>query len=362
MVVEFTCEHCGKRFQIDERYSGKRGRCSQCGYVMRIPLARAAEPARPIATAAELSRVEAGEAKLHSEPEPAAPFRLSPPEFHPRFGHPAIVNAPREETAERSAPQRTAGPHDSVFAMEHIDPAAHRPHGEHVPARFELLDDEAGAGEALLASPEIERGVRELEEFQKNRGGYELAGERGMGTWFFGLGSSDPASWLRVKWRSSVGFVLKVLRWVDTWAYLISVPFLMLMIFGIVVQNRAFVHLGAVVVVLANYGRFWADLLAFFVRPYKDGPLHGLAFLFPPYTVHFLVTRWSKMKPIVRRIATSCIPIALVVLVYAFLPFVNPAAKDVKGFVPKVKAGAAEVETEIRSDLEKLEGEILPRK
>ena len=68
------------------------------------------------------------------------------------------------------------------------------------------------------------------------------------------------------------------------------------------------------------------------------------------------------MKPIVRRIATSCIPIVLVVLVYAFLPFVNPAAKDVKGFVPKVKAGAAEVETEIRSDLETLEGKILPKK
>ena len=269
MVVEFTCERCGKRFQIEERYGGKRGRCSQCGHVMRIPLARADEPAHPIATAAEheLRRVEAGEAKLHSEPEPAAPFRLSPPEFHPRFGHPATVNPPHAETAERSAPQRTAGPHDSVFALEHIDPGRIMPHGEHVRARFELLEDEPGAGEALLASPEIERGMRELEEFQRNRHGYELAGEHGKGTWFFGLGSSGPASWLRVKWRSSVGFVLKLLRWVDTWAYLISVPFLMLMIFGIVVQNAAFVHLGAVVVVLANYGRFWADLLAFFVRP-----------------------------------------------------------------------------------------------
>ena len=87
--------------------------------------------------------------------------------------------------------------------------------------------------------------------------------------------------------------------------------------------------------------------------------MQGLAFLFPPYTVYYLATRWGKMKPIVRRIATSCIPIVLVVLAYGFLPFVNPAAKDVKGFVPKVKAGAAEVETEIRSDLKKLEGEIL---
>ena len=79
-------------------------------------------------------------------------------------------------------------------------------------------------------------------------------------------------------------------------------------------------HTGAVVVVLANYGRFWTDLLALLVRPYKDGPIQGLAFLFPPYTIYYLTRHWDRVKPIVRRIATSCIPIVLVVLAYAFLP------------------------------------------
>jgi hypothetical protein len=263
---------------------------------------------------------------------------------------------------EQPVQPRPVGPHESVFGLEHVDPAAHHSHGGHDLADFELFDDEADAGGALVASPEIERGLRELDEFQKNRLGYELAGPRAKGAWFSGGGGSGPASWVRVKWRAGVGLVLKLLRWVDTWAYLISVPFVMLMVFGIVVENRGFIHLGAVVVVLANYGRFWADLLAFFVRPYKDGPLQGLAFLFPPYTLYYLATRWDKMTPILRRIATSCIPIVLVVLAYAFLPFVNPAAKDVEGVVPKVKAGAGAVEEEIRSDLEKLEGEILPRK
>ena len=69
--------------------------------------------------------------------------------------------------------------------------------------------------------------------------------------------------------------MLKVFRWVDTWAYLISIPFLILMILGIVAENRPFIHTGAVVVVLANYGRFWADLLAFFIRPFKEGPFRA---------------------------------------------------------------------------------------
>ena len=130
------------------------------------------------------------------------------------------------------------------------------------------------------------------------------------------------------------------------------------MVFGIVVENRAFVHLGAVVTVLANYGRFWADLLALFVRPYKDGPIQGLAFLFPPYTVYYLATRWSRMKPILRRIATSCIPIVLVVLAYAFLPSINPEVKDVAGVTAKIEKGKQEVDKEIHEELQKIEKEL----
>jgi hypothetical protein len=209
-------------------------------------------------------------------------------------------------------------------------------------------------------SPEIERGLREMAAFQMDPRGYQLVGERDGRFSFFGLLDSRPAGWIVVKWRASVTFVLKLLRWVDDWAYLISVPFIIVMLFGILIESRGIVHAGAVVVVLANYGRFWTDLLAFFVRPYKDGPLQGLAFLFPPYTLYYLMTHWRNMKPILRRIATSCIPIVLVVLAYSFLPSVNPEVKDVQGVRAKIKAGKKELDREIDSDLEKLESELLP--
>ena len=227
--------------------------------------------------------------------------------------------------------------------------------GEHH-VRFELLDDDADPASLLPVSPEIARGLREVAEFEKDRRGYDVVGDRGG--FFSRLGNSRPAGWLYVKWRAGVGSVLKLLRWVDNWAYLISVPFLVLMLFGIVVANRGFVHAGAVVVVLANYGRFWADLIAFFLRPYKDGPLQGLAFLFPPYTLYYMTAHWDRMKPIVRRIATSCIPIVLVVLAYAFLASVNPATKDVQGVGAKIRAGEQELKKEIDSDLSKVESEL----
>ena len=176
---------------------------------------------------------------------------------------------------------------------------------------------------------------------------------------FFGLREPGPAGWLYTKWRAGVSSVLKLLRWVDTWAYLISVPFLDPDDPG----NRrreqgVHSHRGGRVV-LANYGRFWADLLAFFVRPYKDGPVHGLAFLFPPYMLYYLATRWDHMKKIVRRIATSCIPILLVVLMYGFLPSANPEAQNVQGFGAKLKAGKQELDKEIKSELKSLKKELI---
>jgi hypothetical protein len=378
MLIIFQCEHCGRRFQVDERSRGRRGRCSYCGQVMQIPKVAVGEPAQPVhrnAPRPELIHEPAApreqQREHQREPEPAPLFRLSPPEPPPLFVPPVgigVESEPEPAHVPRApapsppldAPRVVIGPHDSVFALQPVGRDSLLQEAGDGRARFELLDDEE-PGEAALASPEIQRAVRELHEFEKDRGGYSLAGQRSGLFRLLRLGDGGPASWVRVKWRKGVGFVLKVLRWIDSWAYLISVPFLVLMIFGIVIENPSLVHLGAVIVVLANYGRFWADILAFFVRPYKDGPLQGIAFLFPPYTVYFLVNRWSAMEPILRRIATSCIPIVLVVLVYAFLPFVNPAAEQEKTVTRKIESGKKVLDEEIDSDLHKLEGEVLPR-
>ncbi len=69
----------------------------------------------------------------------------------------------------------------------------------------------------------------------------------------------------------------------------------------------------------------------------------------------------GAMKPILRRIATSCIPIVLVVLAYSFLPFVNPAAEESKTVTSKIESGKKVLDEEIDSDLKKLEHEVLPR-
>ena len=317
MLINFNCENCGKGFSVDEHAHGKRGRCSNCGHVMRIPGAAAAGRADAAATASS------PEIKPDSEPpfpaQSAGTAAVCRPIGSSFCGGPcaaqhAAISPNRKHRIILASRRRRENrmPASPTFDSSCLTMTMIRPRSVSLPRPTSALSKKSTSSSAIDADIK------------------SLATEMGCFL-FWALARPGPASWPYVKWKAAVNFVLKLLRWVDTWAYLISVPFIILMVFGIVVENRAFVHLGAVVTVLANYGRFWADLVALFVRPYKDGPIQGMAFLFPPYTVYYLATRWSRMKPILRRIATSCIPIVLVVLAYAFLPSINPEVKDVAG-------------------------------
>jgi len=326
MLLLFSCENCGKRFQVDESTQGKRGRCKNCGHLMRIPQTGAAQAGHAHV---------AGEARPHS---PESPFHLSPAEPPPDSHH-EIEAAHHEPVtpAHKGEPRYSSGEPDT---------------------EFELVVDQADLAAAINASPEDVRGIREIEEFKKDRGGYKLVGDRGGRFSFFGGGGDRPASWLFVQWRAGVTGILKILRFIDSWAYLISALFLVMVLFAIVTSSPGLVHAGAVVVVVVNYGRFWADLIAFFVRPFKDGPIQGLAFLFPPYTVYYLFAHWDRMKPILRRMLTSCIPIVLVILAYAYLPSINPEVEDVHGVRARLKIGTKVLKKDIQGGLKQIEGEL----
>jgi hypothetical protein len=335
MLMLFTCEQCGKRIKVDARMQGRRGRCTNCGREMRIP--RADEPHPPPLPAAEPARA-AGHARTPA-PEPAhakqpanapaakSPFRLSAPEERPElpntyFHEPPVLTEP-----------------------EHL----HR-HVAEAPSEFELLVDDDRREDEALASPEVQRGLRELEEFKKDPRGYQLADELDSRFFRWARGSR-PAGWLYTQWRKSVGLILRVLRFIDDWAYLISVPLFILMIFGIAVAQRRLVHTGAVAIVLINFGRFWTDLLALFVRPFKEGPVHGVLFFFPPYGFYLVGKHWDKFKPTFRRLLTSCIPIVLVILAYAFIPTVDPEIQSAPTIPEKLRRAEQEVVKEARDGL-----------
>jgi hypothetical protein len=345
MLLIFRCKRCDKEFRVEDRYQGRMGRCKNCGLITTIPTPafRPNEPAR----GAENRIVTAPAAPPVDQPL----FQLSPPEPSPRV-------YPREPPPQIEAVQNAPLTRRQV---EIAAPAPLQPQAPEEPEYgIELIDDGEDLRSALPVSPQVERGLREMAEFARDPRGYSLDQPRGGRSIIsFGRrGDSGPATWLVVKWRAAITRILKLLRWIDAWAYLISVPFLVLLAVGVVVENGPLAQLGAVVVVLVNYGRFWTDLLALFVRPFKQSPLHGLAFLFPPYALYFVATRWRQVKPTLRRLATSCIPIVLVVLAYAFLPSVNPGVENVEGVGAKLEAGEKELVREIHESVKEIEGRL----
>lgn len=340
MLMLFTCEHCGKRIQVDARMQGRKGRCSKCGQAMRIPRVDATQPP-PLPTAAAARPVEDHHAHAHTPahvepPVPpadaaASPFRLSPPEARPEVGRtyfdvPPVLTEP-----------------------EHVH---HHLVDDEAPSSFELLVDDSEPADQALASPEVRRGLAELEEFQKDRGPYRMADDLDSRFFRWARGSR-PAGWITTQWRKAVGLVLKVLRFIDDWAYLISVPFLILIIFAIAIGHRGLVHTGAVVVVLINFGRFWTDLMALLVRPFKEGPAHGVFFFFPPYGIYFMSKHWDAFKGILRRLATSCIPIIGVILAYAFIPFIDPEIQQAPNVPAKLHRAEEEIIKESQEGIEK---------
>jgi hypothetical protein len=297
-MIEFSCEKCGYPFHhVEPQFAGKLGRCKHCGHVMQIP--------------SPTSIPSAGQ------------FHLKPLEPEPEPG-----SAPAVEAAHRPV---------------HHEPIE-EPHIELVP----LVPEDDPARKQHHA-PEVEQALREEALLEEDSRPYQINGEYIPPPGF--RRESRPAGWVVRAWRGSVGGLLKILRWVNDSAYLISIPFVALLLFGFVAEKMWLFHLGAVGIVLANLGKLVADVTYVVVKPFKESPLHGIGFLFPLYTIYYMYTRWKQMKPAFVRLLGSCAPILLVILAYAALPEVNPKIKGNEPVKERLRGSVEEIEEEIKSDV-----------
>lgn len=115
------------------------------------------------------------------------------------------------------------------------------------------------------------------------------------------------------------------------WLYVVSVLFLVIALCGFLFKWPLWLRLGAVGVVLANAGMFLVGLIYLISLPFKEGPLYGLANLFPPYAVYYWATRWPRMRGPVLKTLSSFTPILLVALAYLCYkeaPVVERAVED----------------------------------
>ena len=142
-----------------------------------------------------------------------------------------------------------------------------------------------------------------------------------------------PANVFVAAWRKDVGWIQRIFRWLNQSAYLASVPFIIILLFGIAVKAHSIAIFGATFVVLLNIGRIVAGAANLAVIPLKDG------------------FDFRKYKKPLRRVIEPIVTIALVVLAFTFIPWLSTGKASTGTIAERLRSSAESLQTEIEGEV-----------
>jgi predicted Zn finger-like uncharacterized protein len=264
ITIAFSCRRCRTRFKVPDSLAGKKARCKKCGQSLQVPQAPAV-----VASAAETGLFRMGAVEPDQPPSPRAPQPES--KSHGWSAAPASL---------RLAP---------IPSLDDLKPVA---------KRERLWEDDDGV------EYELEKPVN----VPVAKAAPQLAQTRGRLFWG----------------RGGVAEVLLIAsRKISDYAYLVSIPFLLLMLLAIVLKQRELAVFAAVVVILLNIVRLGIDGFALITLAFKKGPVHGVLFFIPPFTFYYLSQRGKVMKEALGRFLGPALPIIGVLLLFIFVPWLR---------------------------------------
>ncbi len=267
MGIVFFCQSCGARFEVDARFAGKQGHCKRCGQLMSIPHAEqiASMVAMPALVAAGVGS-----------------------------GHAAGASGKKDEGLVTGAWLKAALSQASLAPLT-VD---RMPGGLKRPTKPSPLDDAEDSKPYVLAQP--------------------VGQKRGS------VRSHDNVV-VRV-WRQQLGGVQKLFRKINQTAYLFSIPFIMILLFGALVGSHQIALFGATGVVLLNIGRIVAGIANLAIVPFRDG------------------INFGKMKKPFWRMIEPAITIVVVVAAFTYVPWLS-GGKSAKGNIAeRLRSGDREPE------------------
>jgi len=273
MGIVFFCQSCGARFEVDARMAGKKGRCKKCNQLMSIPRA---EHLTSMVNMPALAGAGVGAMAA------------------PRAGS---VGAARAAVGAQSMSDWLKASMSKVgLAPLSVQAIPKRPF---LPS---ALDDPEDSKPYVLEKPDP-RDAR-------------VQGGR-------------PANAVVAAWKREMGLIGRIFRWLNESAYVVSIPFIIILLFGIVVKAHPIAVFGATFVVLLNIGRSVAGVANLAVIPLRDG------------------LNVKKYKKPLRRVIEPVVTIALVVLAFTFIPWLSSS-----------KAGTGTISDRLRTAAESLGGDI----
>ena len=289
MTIAFSCRRCATRFKVSDRLAGKKARCKKCGGNLLVP--------KPPPTAASVAA--------------SGLFRMG--------------------TAQPDPPPSAAARH----------PASKPPDRSAAPASLGLVPISEDNLKPVARGPTPRWDDDDSIEYEMEKPAATPAGKRP---------SQLPPSRRQLVWgRGGIAEALLIaLRKISDFAYLISMPFLLLILLAIVLKQRELAVIAAVCVIVLNVVRLGLDGFVLFTLAFKKGPLHGVLFFIPPFTFYYLNTRGKVIQEALRRFLGPALPIAGVVLLFIFVPWLRGGMENQN----------ASLGDRLRKDLDALEQKI----
>jgi hypothetical protein len=155
-------------------------------------------------------------------------------------------------------------------------------------------------------------------------------------------------------YRGNIGLIQKILRWINDFSYLVSIPFIGLILMGAVTKNRSLAILGATAVVLLNLGRLVTGMMNLLAIPFKESPTQGVFFLIPPFTFFYIAQRWNKLKKPLKRVIEPLVTLLLVFLAFAFLPSLRRSGDASASIPEQLKAEAKALKGELADEVSRV--------
>jgi len=155
-------------------------------------------------------------------------------------------------------------------------------------------------------------------------------------------------------YRGAMGKVEKLFRWINQSAYLVSVPFLVLLLLGMFIGSNSLMGLGATAVIVLNIGRIVAGVANLAVIPFRESPIQGIFFLIPPITFFYMYQNWHKVHQPVKRIVGPILTIALVAAAFVAEPWIRGEGKAKGSIKNQVKSGVGSLKKEMQGQIGKV--------
>lgn len=134
-------------------------------------------------------------------------------------------------------------------------------------------------------------------------------------------------------WKRQVGVLQKIFRSLGEGAHLLSIPFIMVVLVGILVKSRNLALFGATFVVVLNIGRLAAGLAGLASVPLRSG------------------LNTKKMKKPFLRVVEPATTIALIVAAFTFIPSLSSKTASKGTVAERLKANADQLRKEMKQEV-----------